>query len=148
MPEPLPARDQRDHQITLQDVRDFIMDRTAADNPLEMDLEFSDDDMLRATRLAAMRFNEINPRSFDVDWRNLPYGNLFLCGIAYALYLSKMQYWMRQDIDYNAGNANIEITKRRIEHLKGLVDLFRTEFDEKAYEQKRVVNVENCYAHF
>ena len=45
---------QNHSKLTIEDVRHFIMDRTVADNPLLLDLAYSDDEIAQAIRFACL----------------------------------------------------------------------------------------------
>jgi hypothetical protein len=139
---------QRRNHIDIQDVRDFIFDRTIDDNPTELDLLFSDEEIQRAMRQAAMKYNETAPYVETVDSAYLPYGFTFLNGVAYCLYLSKLQVESRQDVEYQAGNMTIDVFRRKIEHLQNFVKLFKTEFETMAKERKLSININSAFRSF
>jgi hypothetical protein len=143
----IPGRDKYG-QIDVEDVRQFMFDRTIEDNPLELDLVFDDDEINQAFRFAAMRYNETTPYVDKVDAAHLPYGMLFLNGIAYGLYLAKLQQLARQDIEYNSGNMTIDAFKRRLDHLQNFVKLFKESFEQMAKDRKISINIENAFRRF
>lgn len=147
MAEKLPSFNKRG-VIEVEDIRMFLADRTAEDNPLELDLSFSDDEIQYACRFSAMKFNEHPPFVMWVDPAALPFGNCFLNGVAYFLYLGKLQKLQRNDIDYTAGNMTVEINKRRIEHLKEWVGEFKEEFEKTTANIKHTINMEDAYRCF
>jgi Trm5-related predicted tRNA methylase len=135
-------------KIDAQDVRDFIFDRTLDDNPTELDLVFSDDEIQKAMRFAAMKYNETSPFVHEVSAAFLPFGSMFLNGIAYTLYLSKLQMETRQDIEYQAGSMTIDVYKRKVEHLQNFVKLFKTEFETMVKERKLAINISAAFHSF
>jgi hypothetical protein len=134
--------------IDVEDVRQFMFDRSVDDNPLELDLLFSDTEINQAFRFAAMRYNETTPYVDTVNAAYLPYGMLFLNGIAYGLCLSKLQELSRQDIEYTSGSMTIDTFKRRLDHLKELLKLFKEEFEKMAKDRKLSININACYHRF
>lgn len=144
----VPIPQQRQNQICVQDVRDFIWDRTIDDNPIELDLRFTDAEIQNAMRFAAMRYNETSPYVDSVDQRNLPYGMLFLTGTAYGLYLMELQKLTGQDVSYQAGSLTTDIYGKRIAHLKEFVKLFKEEFVNMIKERKTSINIEAAYASY
>lgn len=132
-------------KIDVQDVRQFMMDRTVKDNLLDMDLAYSDEDIGFARRFAAMEYNESPPLCHRVCVDNLPFGLTFLWGIAYYLIVGNLQKLMRQDIDYSAGNVAVDLTKRRIEHLKTLLPVYKGEFEKRVLQQKAQINIAAGY---
>jgi len=134
--------------INVSDVRDFLWDRTLDDNPIELDLKFSDAEIQAAMRFAAMRYNETSPLVETVSPLNLPYATLFLSGIAYHLYLQELQKLTSQDVQYTAGSMTVDIYGKRITHLKEFVKAFRDEFLAMTKERKISINIEAAYASY
>ena len=134
--------------IDFQDVRDFIFDRQALDNPLLMDLEFSDDEISSAQRRAAMYYNEMQPQVEIVQPASLPFGMIFLYGIIYFLQMGKLQQLARNNVEYTAGNMEVDINKKRIEFLTESVKMFRDEFNRLALDRKTTINIQQGYASF
>ena len=138
----------QDGQISLDHVRHFLMDRSAADNSLDLDLFYSDDEIKFAMSFAAMSFNEMTPYSITVNAAKLPFGMCFLYGISYHLYLSKLQKLMRNDLDYTAAGTAVDIDKRRIKYMQDALPVFKQEFDRLTKDQKLNRNLQNAYGHF
>lgn len=141
----VPKQGKREGKIDVEDVRFFLMDRTAEDNPLELDLFFTDPEIQQAFRFAAMKFNEIHPQTFNVDPAALQFGFGMLQGVIYCLFMMKMAQLSRSDIDYVAGNMTIEINKRRIAYFEKWIPFFKQEFEMTATQHKVKVNLENAY---
>ena len=131
--------------IDVDDVRSFMFDRTLDDNPLALDLTFSDEEINNAMRFAAMRYNETTPYVDHANAAYLPYGMMFLNGIAYGLYLQKLQAVSREDITYSAGNMTIDAIKPQVQHLTNFVKLFKDEFERMAKERKLSINIANAF---
>lgn len=129
--------------INYEDVRHFIFDRRALDNPLLLDLEFSDEEISFAQRFAAMTYNDLQPQVEFVDPGALPggTGSIFLYGIIYHLQLAKMLQLQRNDVTYEAGNMTVDINKSRIASLKESAKYFRDEFMRMAADRKRTINI-------
>lgn len=128
-------------------VRHFIWDRTIEDNPLELDLEFSDQEIGHARQFAAMMFNSIPPFVAQISANNVPtnWEYPFLLATAYHLLLAKLMLLSRKDIDYSAGNMAVDITKRRIDFLSKWAPAFKTEATENIKLQKVTANLESAY---
>lgn len=131
--------------IDVEDVRQFMFDRTLDDNEGELDLAFSDAEIQTAMRFAAMRYNETPPYCDQANAAYLRHGMLFLNGIAYGLYLSKLQKISRKDITYQAGSMTIDAIKPQVEHLTKYVKLFKEEFERMAKERKQTINIHNAF---
>lgn len=143
----VPSRHQpRGDTISLEDARQFLFDRTASDNPLDLDLSFTEKDLEFAMRHTAMRYNAIPPHVIHVHPDRLPFGETMLNGVAYYLYLGKLQQLMRNDVDYSAGNMSIDINKRRIESIQKLLPMFKEAFERQSKEEKVTINLNNGFA--
>ena len=131
--------------LCTEDVRYFMFDRKASDNPLDLDLAFSDKDIAMAMRFTALRYNAIPPHVIYVHPDRLPFAETMLNGIAYFLYNGKLQQLMRNDVDYSAGNMTIDINKRRIATLENLVPMYKKQFEEQAKVEKVTININNGF---
>jgi hypothetical protein len=147
LPPSVPARRQpQGTTISMEDIRQFTFDRGATDNPLDLDLSFTDKDLQFAMRFTAMRYNAISPKVIHVHPDRLPFGETMLNGVAYYLYIGKLQQLMRNDVDYSAGNMTIDINKRRIEFLSKLAPSFKEAFEKQARDEKVTINLHNGFA--
>jgi hypothetical protein len=140
----------REMCLTHETVRQFIWDRTLNDNPLDLDLAFSDDEIGSARRMSVMMFNSVPPYVVTIQANELPTNCEYpiLMAIAYHLMLGKVMTLQRKDIDYSAGNMTVDTTKRRIEHHLKWAQLFKAEAEAKIKEFKVAANLESGYASF
>lgn len=135
--------------ITVEDIRLFILDNSIEDNALDMDLEFSDSEILEAMRRCAMTYNTTPPLiGSKVSPENFPYSMVFLHGVAYQLYLSKLHELTRNDIDYNAGGVSTNLVAKRIAHVKGLIQLHKEAFEVQMRELKYVQNANRAFRRY
>ncbi len=136
--------------LDCEDIRHFIWDRTIEDNPMELDLVFSDDEIGHAFRFASMMYNAMPPHveiirsPLDVTDQRLVYP--FIIATVYHLFLAKAQQLSRQDIDYTAGNMQADFTKRRIEYLTKWAAAFKDESVEALKNYKLVINLNSGFA--
>lgn len=130
-------------------VRHFIWDRTIEDNPLELDLEFSDQEIGHARQFAAMMFNSIPPFVVTIQANNIPtnWEYPFLLATVYHLLLAKLMQLSRKDLDYTAGNMTVDINKRRIDFLSKWAPAIKTEAMATIKEHKVAANLESAYGH-
>lgn len=144
IPQPNPAQET---SLTHDLVRHFIWDRTIEDNPLELDLAFSDPEIGYARQFAAMMFNSIPPHTVQIQANNVPvnWEYPFMVGTVYHLFLGKLMALQRKDLDYSAGNMTVDINKRRIEYLTKWAQFFKTEAEAKIKEQKVIANLNAAY---
>jgi hypothetical protein len=147
LPTPSPQVETR---VVHEDIRHFIWDRTIADNPLDLDLEFSDEEIGWARRFAVKMFNAIPPHVVDITADQVParweYG--FFLGTVYHLFLGKLMKLQRSDLDYSAGNMTVDLNKRRIEYLTKWAQAFKQEATENIKTLKLVTNLNQGFAAF
>lgn len=128
--------------ITIEDVRNYIWDRSIEDNQLELDLAFSDAEIVDAMKRAAREYNSIPPLVGNADPACLDgTTNLFLDAIALHLYISRMSNMQRNDIDYTAGGVTVEMEKRQIDYMKEMIPFHRDRFLAAAEAQKNRINI-------
>jgi hypothetical protein len=133
--------------LTIEDVRNLLLDRGPDDNEISIDLAFSDEEIANAIARTAREYNSIPPYGVDsVSADYLPMEtNLFLYGAAYQLCLSRKAKLMRNDIDYSAGNVQVSPAKKEIQYLDALQKEFRDYFIMEAKQRKVTMNVMNGF---
>jgi len=146
MPTEIPSTDDRGGAITPAKVRMFMADQQVRQNLLDMDLQFTEQEIGNAMESAAMDFNEMDPQVVFVTASTMPYGMCFLFGIGYYLLLAKLQEWMRSDLAYQAGNMTVSPQSRRIDHFKEMLKLFREEFASRSKAHKLRINIHSAFA--
>jgi len=133
------------HYVTIDDIRHYVLDRSAEDN-LDEDLEFSDPDVETAMKAAAREYNGIDPFTDCVEPNRLPANtNIFFDGIIAHLYTMKMHQDMRNDVEYQAGGVASSETQRRITHFRDLVKYHRELFRTTAQKIKANRNIHRGY---
>ena len=132
--------------ITVADVREDMMDRTAEDHLVLTDLAFTDADIEWAMRSCARKFNSIRPLGFDVTETTLPRNSsVFFDGIAWALYRRWHANVSVNDLDYSAGGVNASVQGSLLKNLAALKDKLEQEFIEYATHLKVTVNLEGAW---
>lgn len=140
---------QNHNQLYTDDVRAFLLDRAATDNPLLMDLAYSDEEINRAKRFACMSFNAITPYVYNLSPEFIPFADIMMLhGVVYHLYLSKVAQLSRQDVDHTAGNMTVDVTKRQIANLQALLALHKKEFETMAKQRKVTYNISQAFRNF
>jgi len=128
------------------DVRHYVLDLSAQDNGIGMDLAYSSEEIARAMVAAARSYNSIPPLIHMVSADALPGDtNVFLDGTVYHLALAKLQLLMRQDIDYTAGGVTTNLVSKQIEHMKYLIDKTGKDFTTVAKSLKIARNIAMAY---
>jgi hypothetical protein len=141
-----------DHRyyLTVEDVRDYIMDRTLEDNELELDLVFTDEEIRKAMTRAAREYNSLPPLGVSsVTPEFLPNDtNMFLDGTVAQLYMARRAKLARNDVDYQAGNITTNIVQKQIAHLTQMTLQHRELFREAATTHKLAININNAWGFF
>lgn len=130
--------------ITERDVRFYLKDRTADDHILLPDIAFTSEDIAEAMKIAARRYNSVRPYVDYADPTNLPdTTNMFLDGIAGALFDILQVNYALNDIDYNAGS--VQVHDNLLKNSKELADYFNKRFIETATQIKVARNLQQAY---
>ena len=135
---------------SVEDVRRFVLDRMIDDNEIDLELFFSDAEIITARRLAVANYNELPPYVDKIQLTScnqdcLPAPVMFLNGIAYQLYLSKLQKLHKEDVEYQAGGMTVNIIKKRIAYITGTIKIFKDEFLGLASARKTHINYSSAF---
>jgi len=133
--------------LSPEDLRTFMLDNQVENNLLDLDLTWSEQEIADAMRRCAMMWNGTPPLSgsLGVDPLRLPNRYAFLIGTAYQMYLSKLQQYMRNDMDYEVGGVKANLFAKRIGHFQKLLGMLREEFSMLARTEKTNRNVNNAW---
>lgn len=134
--------------ITESDVRDYIRDRVADDNPLLAgELRYTSEEIAFAMRTAAREYNSLPPIGVSVvDPKALPGDtNVFLDGIAAALLRTTLLRETANDIAVQAGNVSVQIGSVQIAHLKQIIPMFDERFRTTATNIKVSINLSHAF---
>ena len=137
--------------IDFEEVRLFLMDRAVEDNALDLvEHYFSDEEILAAMRRAAQHFNELPPYVTEMrvsktgteeePTYTLPYKIYLLNGVAYYVYLSKLQKLAKEDLAYQAGGMGVDVIGKRMKHFQNNLAMFKEEFVQGASADKTATN--------
>jgi|AntRauTorcE11898_2_1112593.scaffolds.fasta_scaffold10264_3 hypothetical protein len=130
-----------------EDLRAFMLDNMVENNLLDLDLVWSEQEILNAMRRCAMMYNGSEPLSSSLNIKTLalPNAYVFLVGTAYQLYLSKLMNYQRNDMEYTTGGVKASIFGNRIKHFTGMIQYLREEFKELANSRKTSQNLSNAW---
>ncbi len=132
--------------ISKQDVRQYLVDNSADDNPLLLDLAYTDDDLAAAMKSAAREFNSITPYSISVAPDALPDDtNVFFDAITASLLRMSLLQKTRNDITHQAGNVSVQVDSVYIGHLRSLIPLFDERFRKAAFDIKLARNLNDGF---
>ncbi len=152
-----PTKPKLDHCVaddncltSIEDVRRFVLDRMIDDNEIDLELFFSDAEIITARRLAVATYNELPPYVDKIQLNScnqdcLPAPIMFLNAIAYQLYLSKLQKLHKEDVEYQAGGMTVNIIKKRIAYITGTIKIFKDEFINLATARKTHINYSSAF---
>lgn len=134
-------------RLVPEDLRHFTLDTQVEHNLLDLDLVWSEEEILNAMRRCAMMYNGIEPisGSLNVNPLALPSRYVFLVGSAYQMYLTTLQKYQRNDMSYTSGDVKADIFGKRIENFTKMVNFLRDEFKEYAKSEKTNRNLSNAY---
>lgn len=134
------------YYITLEDVRNFVQDRDLNDNELQLDLTFSDEEIMDAMKRSAREYNSISPFVGNVQADQLCADtNMFLDAIAYQLYLSRHAKLARNDMDYAAGSITTNIVQKQLAHFKELIPMHQTRFERAVKDHKLYIQINSAW---
>lgn len=132
--------------ITIADVRDDLMDRTADDHLVLGELAFTDEDIEWAMKWCARKYNSIRPVFMTIHWEALPSDTVtFFDGIALALYRRKLGNVSLNDFDYNAGSMSANVKSNLLRNLGALVQRLNQEFIEAVTSIKITANANQAW---
>lgn len=132
--------------ITVADVREDMLDRSAEDHLVLADLAFTDDDIVWAMKACARKFNSIRPFSVSADWDTLPLNSsVFMDGVAWALTRRWHRNVSMNDYDYDAGGVRAHVQGSLLKNLERLRDKLEAEFLELATHLKVHINLNDAY---
>ncbi len=131
-----------DVRVTPQDVRDYLVD-SPENNHLLDGIEFTDKRIELCKKAALSDYNVIPPRSNITEETFLSFG-LMLDGICYHLFKGQLALAARNQMSYTDGGLNIPI-EERFTYYQYLMDFYRQQFQQKATELKKEINMESMW---
>jgi len=128
-----------------EDVRFFMMDRTASENFLLDDLEFTDDEINNAMVLTVDKYNATLPLVNTYTSDNFPYRYEMLLGASGILMKIKAVNMMRNNLNYQTSDGvAINDLEKRKEYFQ-IAQMFDQEFLDRVTKIKVSKNAEECY---
>lgn len=133
--------------VTPEDVRFFLMDRTAQENFLLDSVEYSDDDINQAMILTVDKYNSTLPMVDTYTIEDFPYRYEFMLGTSATLLRSKAINYSRNRLDFlTKDGATIQDKLKTGEYLS-MANALMSEFDQRIVNIKKTKNAEQCYGH-
>ena len=132
--------------ITEQDVRMYLLDRTVEDHLVLPDVAFSPEQIAFAMKTAARRYNSIRPYVDYVQPDSLPGDtNLFLDGIAGALFDMLRTNAGLNDMEYVAGNISTNVQGNLAKNADAIASFYNDRFTREATELKVSRNLQQAF---
>ena len=131
--------------VTPQDVRFFMMDRTASENFLLDSVEFSDEDINSAFTLSVDKYNSTLPMVDSYTTENFPYRYELMLGASATLLRSKGLNYLRNNLDFSTKDGTTINDKSKAGDYLKLADVMMQEFDNRITQIKKTKNAEQAY---
>jgi len=131
--------------VTPQDVRFFMMDRTASENFLLDSVEFSDEDINSALTLSVDKYNSTLPMVDSYTTENFPYRYELMLGASATLLRSKGLNYLRNNLDFATKDGTTINDKSKAGDYLKLADVMMQEFDNRITQIKKTKNAEQAY---
>jgi hypothetical protein len=139
--------------VSIEVIRNELMDREPSDNPRSGDLEFSDEDIKKAMELTIAASRMVRPLHIDVapdSWSKIPLDGGWIYGVIWKLLSSHIHRLTRQDVDIQVsggtGGGGINLVRRRIEHMSKARDEARDMFLAHIANVKTRANITSGYS--
>jgi len=131
--------------VTMQDVRMFMVDRTAKDNFLLDDLEFDDPQIISAMRLTVDKFNSTTPAIAFYTAETFPWRYELLLGTASILMRMAAVNMGRNRLDYSDASGTAVQDKNKSQEYMAMASAMAQEFETRSRSIKVSMNAESCY---
>lgn len=136
--------------ITIELVRQELQDRTPADNSIDCDLFFTDEDILHAMDRAAARYNALAPIGIDrQDPRHMPANtSVFLDATLACLYSAAIHKLSRNLMQWSTGDSSVDLEKTRLSAFSALKKETEAAWKEAAKDRKMEINRQLAWGFF
>ena len=136
--------------VTIELVREELQDRVPADNSIDCDQFFSDEEILHAMDRAAAAYNSMSPIGVDVvSGKCLPADtNLFLNAVISKLYGAAIHKLSRNLMQWQAGGVAVDLEKSRMQAFSSIKKQLDEEWRTEAKERKIAINREQAWGYF
>lgn len=131
--------------VTPQDVRFFMMDRTAAENFLLDSVEFTDEEIHSGMQLTVDKYNSTLPMVDVYTVENFPYRYEMLLGTAATLLRSKAINYTRNRLDFSTKDGTTIQDKQKTGEYLSIANSMMQEFDLRVTQIKKTKNAEQAF---
>jgi len=136
--------------ITVEDIRETIKDRGAADNEIDRDVTFSDPDIKMAMRLAAAHTRTIPPTEFGNYTADcLPFNMGYIDGVISFLYENEADRLERNEHTTEVtGEQDMDVITVRAKALRRLSEKRLERFERAVHHDKYIRNLRGAWGSF
>jgi hypothetical protein len=131
--------------VTTQDVRFFMMDRTASENFLLDSVEFSDEEIHSGMQLTVDKYNSTLPMVDVYTVENFPYRYEMMLGTAASLLRSKSINYSRNRLDFSTKDGTTIQDKQKTGEYISIANAMMQEFDQRVTQIKKTKNAEQAF---
>lgn len=127
--------------ITIEKVREEMQDRTPADNTIDCDQAFSDEEIMHAMERAAASYNSLSPIGIgSVSAKSMPMSLPFLMdAVVQQLLKSAIYKLSRNLIQWQTGDTQITLEQTRMQAYQQLMQGLEA-WKQEAKEHKMEIN--------
>lgn len=136
--------------ITIEKVREEMQDRTPADNTIDCDQAFSDEEILQAMERAAARYNSMTPIGIGVvSAKAMPMGlSFFMDAVICQLLKSAIYKLSRNLLQWQTGDTQITFEQTRMQAYQQIMQGLEQSWRQEAKEYKMELNRAQCWDAF
>lgn len=125
---------------TINEIRMWMMDSSAAENSLLDDVEFSDDQIMLALTSPVRQWNETPPPIERFTTRNFPFRGAWASGALAQLYKMAAAHYRRNFLQTSGGGVSVADKAKEREYLSEAVRL-QSEYDSWLINKKVEINM-------
>lgn len=130
--------------LSLIELRLYLRDTSPEENLLIDGLNFTDEEILLATKLTIQKFNEMPPReafpSFNSS--NFPFKSILMDGVLGQLFFMAAEYHRKNNLQYSAGGVSLNDKNKEPNYMQIGTQHWQ-EFMQNAKAEKVKLNMEN-----
>lgn len=136
--------------ITIEKVREEIQDRTPADNSIDCDQVFSDEEILYAMERAASIYNSMSPIGIGVvSAKALPLNlSFFMDAVVSQLLKSAIHKLSRNLMKWQTGDTQVDLEQTRMQAFTQIRGDLEKQWRQDAKEYKMELNRAQCWDAF
>lgn len=129
--------------LSLVELRLYLRDTSPEENLLIDGLNFTDEEILLATKLTIQKFNDIPPReNFPVfNSTNFPFKSILMDGVLGQLFFMAAEYHRKNNLQYSAGGVSLNDKNKEPNYLQA-ANMHWQEFLQNAKAEKVKLNMD------